>query len=130
MRREAINPQALAPPGHFDHAVRIGDVLYVSALSALSHVRGPERDHWVPGDIEAQTELTYRNLQRVVEAAGGTMANFVALTVFYTDVKHWPTVDQVTRRYLPERGFTRTGFLTRLVVPGLLIQIEGIAVLD
>ena len=65
MRREAVNPITLAKPvGHFDRAVRIGNILYISGTSALSHVSGHLRDGNVPPSIEEQTRLTYENIKK------------------------------------------------------------------
>jgi 2-iminobutanoate/2-iminopropanoate deaminase len=125
------NPRALAEPiGHFDHAVLIGNILHVSCLSALSHIPGPLGKRELPASIEDQARLTYENLRKVMDAAGGDLSDVFRLVVFYVRVEDWAVVDKVTREFLPTGGFVRTGFLTELLNPRMLIAIEASALLD
>lgn len=131
IQREAINPTTLADPvGHFDRAVRVGNILYISGTSALTHVSGHLRDRKLPSSIEEQTRLTYENIKGVLEAAGGKMENIFRLVIFYVRASDWEVVDRVTREVLPDRGFVRTGFLTTLLNKDMLLEIEATALLD
>lgn len=42
------------------------------------------------GDFAAQCHQVFGNLQKVLEAAGGTMANFVSLRTYLTRAEDWP----------------------------------------
>ena len=42
------------------------------------------------GTIEAQTRLTFENLRRAVQAAGGTMADVTQVLIYMTDVADMP----------------------------------------
>jgi 2-iminobutanoate/2-iminopropanoate deaminase len=131
MRREAINPTTLAKPvGHFDRAVRIGDMLYISGTSALTHVSGELRDRKLPASIEEQTRLTFENIKKVIDAADGKMSDIFKLTVFLVRAEDFDVVDRITREYLPERGFINSAFRTELLNPNMLIEIEATAILS
>jgi enamine deaminase RidA (YjgF/YER057c/UK114 family) len=131
MRREAINPTTLAQPvGHFDRAVRIGNILYISGTSALTHVSGGLRDRELPATIEEQTRLTFENIKKVTNAAGGRLSDIFKLTVFLVHAEDFDVVDKITREYLPERGFINSAFRTDLLNPNMLIEIEATALLD
>jgi enamine deaminase RidA (YjgF/YER057c/UK114 family) len=131
MRRETINPATLAQPvGHFDRAVRIGDILYISGTSALTHVSGGLRDRKLPASIEEQTRLTFENIKKVMDAAGGKMSDIFKLTVFLVRADDFSVVDRITREYLPERGFINSAFRTDLLNPNMLIEIEATALLN
>ena len=39
-------------------------------------------------------------------------------------------VDKITRQYLPDRGFINSAFLTKLLNPNMLIEIEATALLN
>jgi enamine deaminase RidA (YjgF/YER057c/UK114 family) len=130
MTRVCINPSTLAEPaGHFDWAIRIGNILHISGMSALSHIPGDLHDRYVPPSIEHQTRLTYENIKRVMDAAGGTMPDIFKLVVYYVRATDWNVVDRITREYLPNRGFIRTGFVTELLHPDMLIEVEAAALL-
>jgi enamine deaminase RidA (YjgF/YER057c/UK114 family) len=130
VQRKAINPSTLAQPvGHFDRAVRIGDILYISGTSALTHVAGNLRDRKLPPSIEEQTRLTFENIKKVIEAANGKMSDIFKLTVFLVRAEDFDVVDRITREYLPERGFNNSAFRTDLLNPNMLIEIEATAAL-
>lgn len=131
MRREAINPTTLAQPvGHFDRAVRIDNILYISGTSALTHVSGGLRERKLPPSIEDQTRLTFENIKKVMDAAGGKMSDIFKLTVFLVRAEDFDVVDVITREYLPARGFINSAFRTDLLNPDMLIEIEATALLE
>ena len=128
MNKQPINPSTLAPPvGHFDRAVRMGNTLWISGTSALTHVKGDVRDRKLPPSIEEQTRLTFENIGRVLEAAGGTYADIFKLTVFMVRREDWDAVDRITAEFLPAKGFINSAFLTELLNPDMLIEIEATA---
>jgi enamine deaminase RidA (YjgF/YER057c/UK114 family) len=131
MQKQVINPATLAPPvGHFDRAVRIGNMLYISGTSALTHVSGGLSERKLPPSIEEQTRLTFENIKKVIDAAGGTMSDIFKLTVFLVRAEDFEAVDKITRQYLPDRGFINSAFLTKLLNPNMLIEIEATALLN
>ena len=128
MKKQPINPDTLAPPvGHFDRAVRMGNTLWISGTSALTHVSGSLQDRKLPPSIEEQTRLTYANIEKVLDAAGGKMSDIFKLTVFLVRCEDWDAFDRVTREYLPDRGFINSAFRTDLLNPDMLVEIEATA---
>ena len=131
MQRQSINPSSLAPPvGHFDRAVRLGNILWISGTSALTHARGDVQDRTLPPTIEEQTRLTYENIGKVLQDAGGTMADIFKLQVYMVRREDWDAVDRITKEFLPDKGFINSAFLTELLNPDMLIEIEATAWLD
>jgi enamine deaminase RidA (YjgF/YER057c/UK114 family) len=130
MRRLVINPSTLAEPvGHFDRAVRVGSILYISGTSALTHVSGGFMDRKLSPSIEEQTRLTFENIRKVMDAAGGKMSDIFKLTVFLVRPQDFAVVDAITKEYLPERGFINSAFRAELINPDMLIEIEATAVM-
>ena len=128
MQKEVINPDTLASPvGHFDRAVRIDNTLYISGTSALTHVTGSLRERKLPPTIEEQTRLTFEKIRKVLEAAGGQLSDIFKITVFLVRAEDFEVVDQITREYLPARGFINSTFQTDLLNPDMLIEIEATA---
>ncbi|MBM3347693.1 MAG: RidA family protein [Betaproteobacteria bacterium] len=131
MRRLVFNPKTLAEPvGHFDRAVRIGNILYISGTSALTHVSGSFQDRKLAPTIEEQTRLTFDNIRKVMDAAGGKMSDIFKLTVFLVRPEDFNVVDAITKEYLPDRGFINSAFRTDLLNPDMLIEIEATALLE
>ena len=131
MQKIAINPDALATPvGHFDRAVRMGNTLWISGTSALTHVKGDVQDRKLSPSIEEQTRQTYDNIKSVLDAAGGKMSDIFKMQVYIVRRGDWDTIDRVTKEYLPDKGFINSAFVTELLNPDMLIEIEATAWLD
>ena len=132
MDRETINPSTLqAPPGHFDRAVRIDSILFVSGTSAPANAGGGDINNrnLVEG-IEAQTRETWDNIKKVIDAAGFKMSDIFRIFMFITDRKYFKAVDEITKEYLPEKGFMSSGIVCDLAHPEMLVEIEVTAIKD
>lgn len=88
-----------------------------------------------PGDLVAQYEQTMRNLQAVVEEAGGTMQHITKLNIFVLDrddyVAHRKELGRVHRTffgtYYPAMALFE---ISRLFQNEALVEIEGMAVIE
>ena len=82
------------------------------------------------GSIEAQTRLTFDNLRRTLEAAGGTLADVTQVLIYMTEVTDMPAIDAVYREFFeapyPNRS---SAAVAALVVPGMKIEIVAYAML-
>ena len=52
--------------------------------------------------MEAQIRRVFDNLKAVAEAAGGSLANAVRVTIYLTDLAHFALVNQVMAEYFSE----------------------------
>ena len=111
---------ALAQP--FSWAVRGGGLLFTA--------HGPVRlDGTInTGPVEEQARLTFANLQRAVEAAGGSLADVTQVLIYMLDVADMKTIDAVYREFFtapyPNRS---SAAVAGLVVPGMKIEIVAYA---
>jgi enamine deaminase RidA (YjgF/YER057c/UK114 family) len=130
-RIEYLKPQGLFNVPSFSQVTTASDgkLVFVSGQVAWDSQGKP-----VPGDLEAQTRLTYENLKLALAAAGATFDDVVKFTVFVKDLDtaKWKTISKVRSEYLSkERPAASTMIgVTGLVYPELLIEIEAIAVVD
>ena len=124
------NPKTLAEPvGPFARAVRIGDLLYISGTSALTHVPGPIWKRLLPPDFESQARLTFENIKKVVEDAGAAMADIFKITIFLRDRENFDQLSQIRKEYLPDAAYISTGLITELIRQDMLIEVEAQAYL-
>lgn len=118
-------PQAPAAIGPYSQAIRTGDLLFASGQLGLD----PATGNLVDG-IEAQTRQALANLQAVLAAAGGSVANVVKTTIFLADMADFATVNaiygEVFRHEPPARSTVQVAALPK----GGLVEIEVIARLD
>ncbi len=128
--REIINPPELARPRGFSHGIAVeGGRLLMLAGQDASDAEGVIRN---PGDLAAQYEQVLKNLQAVVVAAGGTLADIVKLNIYVTDRDAYRAqlkpLGEIYRAYFGRHYPTMALFEVKgLFNPDALIELEGIA---
>ncbi len=114
MSKQVISTKA-APSaiGPYSQAVRAGATVYLSGQIALD----PQTGHLVEGGFDGQVHRAFRNLKAVAEAAGGSLADCVKLTLFLTDLANFPRVNEIMQEYFaepfPARSTVGVGSLPR-----------------
>lgn len=126
MTREIIRTeQAPAPIGAYSQAVKVGDTVYLSGQIPLD----PATMELAAG-IEAQIRRVFDNLGAVAEATGGDLANVVKLTVFLTDLSHFPLVNQIMAEYFQEPYPARAVIGVAALPRGAAVEMDAVMVLD
>ncbi len=116
-------PQAI---GTYSQAVRVDSTVYLSGQIPLV----PETMEIVQGDVSAQIERVFENLKAVVEAAGGTLADVVKLTVYLTDLANFARVNEVMASYFQEPFPARAAIGVAALPKGVAVEVDAILVLD
>lgn len=104
----------------------------VKSAGLLFTAHGPVRPDGTidTGPIDVQTRLTFGNLRRAVEAAGGTMADVTQVLIYMTAVADMPAIDAVYREFFDAPYPNRSSMgVAGLVVPGMKIEIVAYAVI-
>src|SRR5271165_6239853 len=132
MNVERINPEELARPSGFSHAVSVpaGRMVYLAGQI------GMDRDgNVVDGGIVAQFERALGNLLTALAAAGGRPEDLVSLTIYLVELEdyqaHGKEIGAVWRRLAGSEYPAMAGVgVTRLWDPAALVEIQGIAVVS
>ena len=130
MERTAVNPVTWSQEMGFNQGELVSGntrTLYISGQTAMSADGRPEYD----GDIAAQLALVADNLEAVLSEAGMTLTNLVRLNVYTTDVDALFPHYGVLAGRLGAAGVAPTTTMlgvTRLAVPGQMVELEGTAV--
>lgn len=119
-------PNAPAAIGPYSQAVRADRTIYLSGQIALD----PATGQLVDGGIQPQAERVFRNMRAVVEAAGGSLAQCVKLTLFLTDLAHFPVVNEIMQRHFAQPYPARSTVGVASLPRGALFEAEAIVVLD
>lgn len=84
-------PGAIQPTGPWSLAVRAGDFVFVAGMRGID----PATNKLVDGE-GPRVRQAFRNMQTIVEAAGGTLHNAVRLVVYVTDMDRFrPLVNNI-----------------------------------
>ena len=130
MERQVINPDSLGEAvGPFSRAIRIGNVLYIAGTSALSHLSGDIDARPLPDGIEEQTRLTFENLGKVMDAAGGRLSDIFKVVVLFKNRNDYKSINAVRDQFFPQRDLISTAFLAELIRDDMLIEVEATALL-
>ena len=130
MERTAVNPVTWSQEMGFNQGEVISGETrtpYISGQTAMSKDGRPEHD----GDVEAQLALAVANLEAVLAEAGMSMENLVRLNVYTTDVDAMFPHYGVLAGKLGAAGVAPTTTMlgvTRLAIPGQMVELEGTAV--
>ena len=131
MTTERINPAELARPSGFSHAVAA-----TGRMVFLAGQTGVDRDGNVTdGGVVPQFERALTSLLTALGAAGGLPSDLVSLTIYLTDMAdyqaHAREIGAVWRRLAgTEYPAMAAVGVTRLWRPELLVEIQGIAVVN
>ena len=123
-RLTVSTPKAPAAIGTYSQAVRAGDTLYLSGQIGLD----PQTGQLVDG-IESQIRRVFENLKAVAEAAGGSLADAVKLTVYLTDLAHFARVNEIMSAYFEPPYPARAAVGVAALPRGALIEADAILVL-
>ena len=129
MEREFLNPEGMAtPPANlYNHVVKVGNTVYIAGQ--LSRDENGNAVHI--GDAEAQTVQAWKNLETAIKSVGGTLADIVKTNTYVVGQENMAKVRAARLNILPPEGrpTSTTVIVAGLADPGLVIEVEAIAVL-
>lgn len=117
-----LAPEAI---GTYSQAIRCGDTVYLSGQIPLD----PETMQICSEDIKLQINQVLDNLSAVCEAAGGSLANIVKLSVYLTDLSHFPLINEAMSRYFVAPYPARAAIGVSALPRGAQVEMDGIMVL-
>ena len=126
MSKEPITSKhAPAAIGPYSQAIRDGRIVYLSGQIGLD----PKTGNMVEG-LEAQTHQVFRNLRAVATAAGGTLDDFVRVSILMVDLADFAKVNAIMAGYFAQPYPARATYQVVALPKGGLIEVEGIVVLS
>ena len=112
------------PNGIFTPAIVTGDLVFTSGQIGVD-----DKGQIVEGGIEAQTEQVFRNLEKVLDAAGSSVDNIVKATVFLADMNDYNTMNELYKKHFKGDPPARTTVQVARLPRDAKIEIEAVAVL-
>ena len=130
MELKAVNPWSWQDSLHFSHAVEAPAASRVVFLAGQTSV-DPDGRPLYAGDMAAQLERAFENLESVLEQAGLSLAHLVRLNYYVTDMAAYARARDVVAAKLGALAVKPSGCLlgvSCLAHPALMIEIEATAV--
>ena len=114
----------LAPSaiGTYSQAVKCGSTIYLSGQIPLD----PKTMELCSDDIRLQIDQVIDNLAAVCQAGGGSLANIVKLSVYLTDLSHFPLINDAMSRYFTAPYPARVAIGVAALPRGANVEMDAI----
>ncbi len=124
MTKTIIKPAKAAPAvGPYNHAVRVGDLLFCAGQIPLD----PATGQLVPGDIKDQTRRVLENVKCILDDQGLTFANVVKSTVFLTNLADFAGMNEIYSQCFTSDFPARSTIQVAALPRAASVEIEVIA---
>ena len=127
MKQERVDPGwAWTKKLNLSAGVKLGETVILSGTVALDS-DGNVVGH---GDIYAQSQQIFKNIEEALKRAGATMTDIVKITTYLTDIPSYNGFVRARSEAFPGGVPPSTTVAVRaLVMPELLAEVEAIAVI-
>ena len=115
--------RAPAAIGPYSQAVVVDDWIYVSGQIPLD----PETGEQERGAVADQTHRVFRNLEAVLEEAGGSLRTVVKTTVFLSDMGAFAEMNDVYAEYFGDHRPARSTVQAAGLPKGVDVEIDAVA---
>jgi 2-iminobutanoate/2-iminopropanoate deaminase len=104
-----------------------GRIVWLAGQTVLEDGSGRS----LAGDFDGQVREVFARLGKTLEEAGGKLADMVTMTVFITDGRYGDRFTELRREIFGD-NFPASALITvtGLARPGMLVEVQGIAVID
>lgn len=124
IKTEVKHPDKNSHTGSYCAGVIANGFLFISGQGPLDLVTGQV----IPGTIEEETLLTLSHIQKITEAAGGSIDNVVKCTVHLSNIEDFDRYDKAYASFFKGTLPTRTT-VQSVLADGIKIEIDAIVAL-
>ena len=121
---QTINPDSvMRSTGGYSQGISSGEWIFVAGQVGMDANKQPTGD----GGMAAQTRQALANVAAVLAEAGATLNDVVTTTVYVTSFEAYAEFDQAWQEHFGDHRPARATVRADLVAPGLLVEIQAIA---
>lgn len=124
MQKEIINSSAApAPIGPYNHAVKFGNMLFVSGQIPFDQ----EKNELVDSGIQDETRQCLENVKAILHTAGYDFEHVLKATIFITDMGQFSMINDVYATYFTENEPARECVQVAALPRGVNVEISVVA---
>jgi 2-iminobutanoate/2-iminopropanoate deaminase len=114
-----VTDKAAAPIGPYSQAIKAGGFVFVAGEKGID----PRTGKMALG-IQNQTRQTLENIRVILEAAGSSLDDAVAVTVYLVDIEDFASMNEVYAQYFVKSPPGRTTVAVSALPAGALVEIQ------
>jgi 2-iminobutanoate/2-iminopropanoate deaminase len=118
-----LTDKAPIPAGHYSQAIVHQGVVYIAGQLPI---KPGQKEHTL-GTIEEQTRQTLANLDAILIASGSSRDQVIRVTIYVSDVSHWPMVNTIYAEFFGNHRPARTVVPVGKLHYGYEIELDAIA---
>lgn len=121
-----LNPARLGPAiAPYSQAAVANGLVHIAGQVALD----PDNQVVSPGDAKAQTSFAVGRIRTILAEVGATLEDIVSATVFITSPEHFGAFNEAWSAEFGDHRPARATVIAGLLLPGLVVEIQAVAVL-
>lgn len=117
-----VTPHASGALGPYSQAILHNGMLFISGQLGMDYV-----SNFMPDDFAGQTELIFKKIKDLLDAANMGFAHILKCTVYLTDLDNYDTMNEVYGRYFHTPYPARETVEVSALPKNALIEISVIA---
>jgi 2-iminobutanoate/2-iminopropanoate deaminase len=116
-------PFTWARSAEYSQGARAGDLVFTSGQGGFD-----DAGNLVEGGFEAQARQVLRNIEKILQQHGASLASVVKLTAYLSDRADFEAFKRVRGEHFSSPWPTVTAVQNDLLVPGMLVEMDAVAV--
>jgi len=127
MEKQVIkSAEAAAPPPLYSQAIKAGGFVFVAGQIA----QDPKTGDLVEGDIQTQTEVVFRTIEKILKEAGSGLAQVVKTTVYLSSPADYAGMNEVYAKFLSDSPPARATVAVTFLARSVRVEIDAIAIVS
>ena len=118
-KQVVMTDQAAKPIGPYSQAIQAGGFVFVAGEKGIDPRTGK-----MASGIQNQTRQTLENIRVILEAAGSSLDDAVATTVYLVDIEDFASMNEVYATYFARNPPGRTTVAVSALPAGALVEIQ------
>jgi len=123
MKKIVYSGEAPKPLGVYSQGTVGGGLIFVSGQVPVD----PKTGKFIEQDIKKQTRQVFKNIEKILTAEGAGLKDILKISAFLLNINDFKEMNEVFQEFFPVEPPARTTSIVKAFPPGVLIEIDAIA---
>ena len=123
MKKIVYSDKAPKPMGVYSQGTVGGGLVFVSGQLPVD----PKTNKFVEQDIKIQTRQVFENIKKILAAEGSGLKDILKIGAFLLNLNDFKGMNEVFQEVFPVEPPARTTSMVKAFPPGVLVEIDVIA---